>query len=168
MTLAKAVFFDRDGVLVRAFPEGETTRGPRAMGEIELLPDTIEHLSRLHTKRFIPLCITNQPDIKRKLTTYEEQRSIDRWLRMNTPIYDDCICPHDDSDYCVCRKPQPGMIYWFAVLLHLDLSRSWMIGDRVSDRLAAVRAGIPQSQTIQTETNQGIKEAVEWILQNSR
>lgn len=166
MTLAKAVFLDRDGVLLRAFPDGDTTRGPRAIGEIDLLPGTIENLSRLHAKRFIPLCISNQPDIRRQLTTHEEQRKISRWLNQNTPIYDCCICPHDDSDYCVCRKPQPGMIYWFAVLLNIDLSRSWMIGDRVSDQLAAVRAGIPQEQTIKTETNQGIKEAVEWILKN--
>jgi D-glycero-D-manno-heptose 1,7-bisphosphate phosphatase len=168
VTLAKAVFFDRDGVLLKSFQDAETTRGPRMFSEIAILPDAVKSLARIHDSRFIPLCITNQPDISRGLTTLREQEDINWWLKRNTGIYDAILCPHDDSDYCVCRKPQPGMVYWFAVLLQIDLSRSWMVGDRVSDRLAAVRAGIPQSQTIQIETNQGLGDAVRWILANSK
>jgi histidinol phosphatase-like enzyme len=43
----RAVFFDRDGTLVRAFPEGDTTRGPRTVDEIEILPGTIECIRAL-------------------------------------------------------------------------------------------------------------------------
>jgi D-glycero-D-manno-heptose 1,7-bisphosphate phosphatase len=121
VTLAKAVFFDRDGVLLKSFQDAETTRGPRRLSEMELLPDIIGPLTRIHDNRFIPLCITNQPDISRGLTTLREQEDINWWLKRNTGIYDAILCPHDDSDYCVCRKPQPGMVYWFAVLLQIDL-----------------------------------------------
>ena len=52
------------------------------------------------------------------------------------------ICPHLSKDNCRCRKPRPGMIESAARELSIDLSSSWMIGDRDSDIEAGSRAGL--------------------------
>jgi D-glycero-D-manno-heptose 1,7-bisphosphate phosphatase len=57
-------------------------------------------------------------------------------------------CPHHAAEGvdefrrdCDCRKPKPGMLLAAARDLELDLSRSWMIGDKVCDLRAGAAAG---------------------------
>ena len=52
------------------------------------------------------------------------------------------MCPHTPQDQCECRKPRPGMILQAERELSLDLSRSWMIGDALSDLQAGRAAGV--------------------------
>lgn len=52
------------------------------------------------------------------------------------------MCPHKPDEGCCCRKPKPGMIYFLAFRWSIDLSRSWMIGDSLSDMKAGWNAGI--------------------------
>jgi len=49
-------------------------------------------------------------------------------------------CPHDGVDRC--RKPAPGMLLDLALEFDVDLTRSYMIGDRWVDIAAAERAGV--------------------------
>jgi D-glycero-D-manno-heptose 1,7-bisphosphate phosphatase len=51
-------------------------------------------------------------------------------------------CPHDNTDRCGCRKPQPGMLLDAARDLDLDLPSSWLVGDRWVDLAAASAAGV--------------------------
>jgi D-glycero-D-manno-heptose 1,7-bisphosphate phosphatase len=58
------------------------------------------------------------------------------------------FCPHlldgDDPTYrgdCDCRKPKPGMLEQAARALHIDMKRSYMIGDKFSDVLCGRAAG---------------------------
>jgi len=51
------------------------------------------------------------------------------------------VCYHDDADSCACRKPAPGLLLAAAADLEIDLSRSYMIGDRWGDIEAGRRAG---------------------------
>jgi histidinol phosphatase-like enzyme len=57
-------------------------------------------------------------------------------------------CPHRPDTGCACRKPAPGMLLRAAADHRLDLSQSWMIGDKPSDIEAARRAGIQQTVLI--------------------
>ncbi|MGH7213856.1 MAG: HAD hydrolase-like protein, partial [Tepidisphaeraceae bacterium] len=50
-------------------------------------------------------------------------------------------CYHDNADACACRKPAPGLILQAAREHDIDLSRSFMVGDRWSDVAAGVSAG---------------------------
>jgi D-glycero-D-manno-heptose 1,7-bisphosphate phosphatase len=159
----QACFFDLDGTLVRAFPEGDTTRGPRTRDEVEILPGTKESLDRLFDAGYALLVVTNQPGLARGDLDPLEHAGVRLMIRVELPVRKIYTCPHD-GDWCACRKPRPGLIIGAAVEYELDLARCWMIGDRESDREAAIRAGIPQAQTIKLETNQGIKEAVDAIL----
>jgi HAD superfamily hydrolase (TIGR01662 family) len=47
------------------------------------------------------------------------------------------LCPHHPDDGCSCRKPAPGMLQQAAKDLELDLTRSYVIGDAISDIEAA-------------------------------
>ncbi|MCK4249264.1 MAG: HAD-IIIA family hydrolase, partial [Candidatus Omnitrophica bacterium] len=51
------------------------------------------------------------------------------------------FCPHNKADKCVCRKPEPGLILRAKKDLNLDLSKSYFIGDRITDIQAGQRAG---------------------------
>jgi histidinol-phosphate phosphatase family protein len=51
------------------------------------------------------------------------------------------ICPHHPEQCCDCRKPAPGMFLRAAREMGLDLSRSYSVGDAVSDLQAAQAAG---------------------------
>jgi len=84
------------------------------------------------------------------------------------------ICYHDDRDRCTCRKPKPGMLESAANELNLDLSRSFMVGDRWRDIEAGKRAGCrtvfidlgySERQPEQPDaTVENLTEAVTWIL----
>lgn len=163
----KAVVCDLDGTLVRAFPEGDITRGPRTVEETQILPGTQESVQAIQDAGFLAICVTNQPGLARLEVDLDEHDLIRCLVRLRLPKLRFYRC-HHDGEWCACRKPRPGLIYKAAVDLELDLSRCWMIGDRETDREAAIRAGIPPSQAIKIETNQGIGDATAWILQNSK
>ena len=52
------------------------------------------------------------------------------------------LCPHHPQAGCDCRKPAPGMLLRAARELDLNLSRSWLVGDAISDLEAARVAGV--------------------------
>lgn len=165
-----ACVFDLDGTLLRAFPEGDTTRGPRNWSEMQFLPGVRADIHRLTGRGFLPIVCTNKPDIARRLMTFEDWAAICRLAARGLGIRKDkfYLCPHDNPARCSCRKPHPMM---FTVAAHehdISLETSWSIGDRKTDREAAVGAGIPIRQTIIIPTNQGITEAVQWILDHAK
>ena len=60
------------------------------------------------------------------------------------------MCPHAPEARCDCRKPQPGLFFQAARSLSIDLGHSTMIGDALSDLLAAQQAGIKRRILVQT------------------
>jgi len=53
------------------------------------------------------------------------------------------MCPHGPDDGCDCRKPLPGLLLRAAEEMDIDLSRSVMIGDALTDVRAGQAAGLP-------------------------
>jgi D-glycero-D-manno-heptose 1,7-bisphosphate phosphatase len=60
------------------------------------------------------------------------------------------VCPHHPQDDCPCRKPRPGLILQAAETLGIDLDRSVLIGDNLSDLQAGRAAGIPRLALVRT------------------
>ena len=50
-------------------------------------------------------------------------------------------CTHAIEEKCECRKPKPGLIFQAAKDLNIDVSKSVMIGDEVSDIRCGINAG---------------------------
>jgi D-glycero-D-manno-heptose 1,7-bisphosphate phosphatase len=139
--LRRAVFLDRDGVINRAVVRDGKPSPPASMEDFELLPEVASSLHALKAHGFALYVITNQPDVRRGTQTREAVESIHQTLSSTLPIDDIFVCYHDDDDECDCRKPLPGLLLEARSKHNIDLSRSFVVGDRWRDIDAGHNAG---------------------------
>src|SRR5687768_12948131 len=141
-TRRPAVFLDRDGVLNRTTVRDGTPYPPSRAEDVEVLPGVVEACKSLAAQGLPLIVITNQPDVARGTQSREAVERINarlaRELPMLTAFY---VCYHDNPDACQCRKPGPGMLLQAAEEHGIDLSRSFMVGDRWSDVVAGAAVG---------------------------
>ena len=169
--LQRAVFLDRDGVLLRTFGDGPAQRGPRTLSEMELLPGVRQACRRLLA--FGPLiCVTNQPDLSRGLLHRLDLDAVHDRLMRELPLADIYVCGHDAGQNCDCRKPRPGLLFAAAFDWHVCLRGSVLVGDRPADIAAGRAAGCrtvlldPQcgDATRADLISPDLLSAAEWIL----
>ena len=137
----RAVFLDRDGVVVGAIVRDGLPRSASTLEELEILPDAAEACAGLKEAGFALVVVTNQPEIARGTLDPETVARQNDVLRAALPLDEVVVCPHDDADGCDCRKPKPGMLLDAAARLGVDLASSFMVGDRWKDLEAGRRAG---------------------------
>lgn len=173
--MQRAVFLDRDGVI------NKYVGFLRHIDEFELLPGVPEAIRKINESGYLTIVVTNQPVIARGDLTFCELREIHN--KMETLLgkegaYLDAIyfCPHHpDKGFegeisglkieCECRKPKPGMLLKAAKDYHIDLTRSWMIGDSERDILAGRAAGCRECILVGKHEEVGsLLEAVERII----
>ena len=106
----RAVFLDRDGVIVRAAVRAGRPYPVDRVDDARLLPGVREALLRLRAAGFLLVVVTNQPDVARGRSTREAVEAIHEWLRAHLPLDGIRACYHDDRDGCACRKPAPGLL----------------------------------------------------------
>lgn|SRR5580698_7304287 len=131
----RAVFLDRDGVINRALEHECKPYPPRNLGEFEILPEVPDALARLKADGFLLVVATNQPDVGRGTLAKEVVEEIHAHMLAKLPIdrVEVCFHPGKGASDCDCRKPKPGMLLHAAKELNIDLSQSWMVGDRWRD-----------------------------------
>jgi D-glycero-D-manno-heptose 1,7-bisphosphate phosphatase len=174
----RAVFLDRDGVLIHSAVRGGKPLGARSEDEFEILPDVPAACQQLRDAGFLLIVVTNQPDIARGTVSTAMVGRLNGRLRQAVPLDDIRICPHDDGDDCLCRKPKPGLLTDAAADWDIDLAASFMVGDRWRDVGAARAAGCRvlfvdrgYRETPQIEADvvvSGLPQAAEWILASAR
>ena len=138
----RAIFLDRDGVLNELVSRDGGRYSPRLVSDFQLFPDVPRAIQQLGEAGYLVVVVTNQPDISRgflKPEVLDEMHQLLHTLCQVDAIY---VCPHDDSDNCLCRKPLPGMLIQAGSDLSIDLNDSWMIGDRETDMQAGASAGL--------------------------
>jgi D-sedoheptulose 7-phosphate isomerase len=171
----RAVFFDRDGVLSNVVIRNGKPYPPAAPSEFLILPDTAASLARLKARDFLLFVVTNQPDVARGQQTRDNVEVMNRRLRKELPLDDVFTCFHDDADACDCRKPRPGLMTRAAEQYGIDLSRSYLAGDRWRDIDAGANAGCKtiliergyseqQPASVPDVRVKSLTEAVDWIL----
>ncbi len=138
-----AVFLDRDGVVVENI-DGDYIR---EKSQIRLLPFAKQAVLRMHQHGYEVVIATNQACVNKGIINERQAQSlqaeiIDRLDPMRTMEIKSKLCPHTDNENCICRKPQPGMILSAANEYEIDLSKSYMIGDALSDIQAALSAEV--------------------------
>ena len=139
--MRRAVFLDRDGVINRAIVRHGKPYPPASLDELEILPGVHEALQKLHDANYLLVVVTNQPDVARGTSKREDIELMNAFLLSELPIDDFKTCYHDSGDKCNCRKPQPGALFEAAQEHNIDLSKSFMIGDRWRDIEAGASAG---------------------------
>jgi D-glycero-D-manno-heptose 1,7-bisphosphate phosphatase len=142
-----AIFLDRDGTLVQ--PRHLPTRPEHLV----LQPGAPAGLADLQAAGFRVVVITNQPGIAGGMLSEAALKTMNAYLRSQLAAHGVLLdrvywCPHhpegtvaDFAIDCVCRKPRPGLILEAARDLDIDLTRSWLVGDRLDDIEAGNRAG---------------------------
>ncbi|MEP6835795.1 MAG: HAD family hydrolase [Gemmatimonas sp.] len=138
--MRRAVFLDRDGVINRAFVRGGKPYPPDSVDTLEILDGVKDALTRLHNAGYQLLVVTNQPDVARGTQRLDVIEAMHERLRLELPLDEILACYHDGDD-CECRKPKPGALLAAAERLQLDLTGSFMVGDRWRDIEAGQRAG---------------------------
>ncbi|MBD0324857.1 MAG: HAD family hydrolase [Pyrinomonadaceae bacterium] len=143
----RAVFMDRDGTISEEV--GYVNHPTR----YRVFPYSAEAVRQLNEAGWLAILITNQAGVARGYFTEEMIDSVHRVLKSELEkggarldaIY---YCAHHPTvgqpPYrlaCDCRKPRPGLITQAAAALDINLSESWMVGDRYSDIELARNAG---------------------------
>jgi D-glycero-D-manno-heptose 1,7-bisphosphate phosphatase len=137
----RAVFLDRDGVINKAFVRDGKPYPPSNIEEFELLPGSERAMRALREAGFLVIVVTNQPDVGTGLQRREVVEEMHEHLRKASLCDDVLVCYHTAADQCDCRKPKPGMLTRAARTWAIDLSKSYMVGDRWRDVDAAKAAG---------------------------
>ena len=157
----KCVFLDRDGVLNKHVG---LLYNP---DQLELEDSAIKAVAKLNASEYLTVVITNQPVVARGLCDIKDVENIHNKLQTllgeNHVYLDDMFyCPHhpdkgypeENPEYkikCKCRKPNTGMLETAAVKYHIDLTKSWFIGDTTVDIKTGKNAN---TQTILVKTGQ--------------
>jgi len=174
----KAVFLDRDGVLNNVILKKGKPHPPATLAELSLCEDVLPALQILKSLEYLLIVVTNQPDVARKLTPLDTVQEINATLMKLLPLDDICVCYHDDSDGCACRKPAAGLLLQAALEYNVDLEKSYMIGDRWKDIEAGQRAACKTvwlNKAYQEKgpklppdyTTNSLMQAVTWIKNNN-
>jgi D-glycero-D-manno-heptose 1,7-bisphosphate phosphatase len=137
----RAVFLDRDGVLNRSIVRDGKPYAPASVEALEILPGVADALQRLREAGFLNVVVTNQPDVGAGTLSRTTAEAMNTWLIEKLAVDAVKVCFHTEKDDCACRKPRPGMIIEAAEQLGIDLSKSYMLGDRWRDVAAAQAAG---------------------------
>lgn len=162
----RAIFLDRDGVL------NEDRNLIHKPEDLVLFPYAAEAVKKINASDFLSVVVTNQSVVARNLCTIEELEYIHKKLDSDLgaqgakldelyycPYHPDKGYPEENPDYKKehpWRKPAPGMLLQAAEDFNIDLSKSYMIGDRHSDILAGKNAG---TMTIAVRSGHGYKGA---------
>ena len=149
MNPAPAVFLDRDGTLME---EVHYCSDP---AKVKVYPGVPEALRTLKAAGFRIFIVTNQSGIGRGLLTEAQYHAVQRELlrQIGDGLVDAAyFCADVPGVPSARRKPEPGMVLEAAAEFHIDLARSFFIGDKSSDIQCGRRAG---ARTILVSTGYG-------------
>lgn len=185
-----ALFVDRDGVLI------EDTNYVGRPEDLHVLNGAAEAVARCNGLRIPVVVVTNQSGIARGLYGWDGftavQDALAAALAKSNAHFDAVLaCAHHgdgDPPFDISshpwRKPNPGMLLAAAERMKLDLSRSWMAGDRAGDlqaaRAASLQGGVlisPDQPDSERDTSISVSDqdfivgiagslalAVDWLL----
>jgi D-glycero-D-manno-heptose 1,7-bisphosphate phosphatase len=183
----KAVFLDRDGTINVDY--GYLNHSD----QMDLITGAGEAIKKLNEAGYKVIVVSNQAGIARGLASEDQVQSCNKTLQkkvLNEGGIIDAIyyCPHHPEHgthpykkKCDCRKPEPGQVQAAEKKFNLDLSKSFMVGDKTTDIELGKNAGL---KTVFVLTGKGegeepklaekklkpdhkapsIVEAIEWIL----
>jgi len=141
----QAVFLDRDGVINEVLTH--RVKFVNKPEDFYLLDGVGEAIHKLNKNGYKVFVVTNQGGIglgymKEKMLKKVHQKMKSDLRAFNALIDDIAYCPHKPYEGCACRKPKPKMIIDLADKHGIQLSGSYMVGDRKPDIEAGKDAGV--------------------------
>jgi len=138
-TKSPAVFVDRDGTIMH-----DADYCSRS-DQVRVFDGAAAALRRLKNAGYKIIVITNQSGLGRGFFTEQDYRAVEAEVRRqlgNGLIDATYFCPDVPGQPSQCRKPAPGMVLQAAREQDVDLSRSFLIGDKEIDAECAHNAGV--------------------------
>lgn len=151
-----AFFLDRDGVINT---EKDYVYRVDDFDFIDGIFDACQALNKAGYKIII---ITNQAGIGRGYYTEKDFSNLTHWMlekfkQNNVAIEGVYFCPHHPThgkgkylQSCTCRKPEPGMLHQAALEHNINLKKSFLVGDKISDIKAGQTAGVGRCFFVKT------------------
>ena len=165
----KVIFLDRDGVI------NHEVGYLHKVEDFKFIEGVFEACSAFQSLGYQIVVITNQSGIGRGYYGEQEFHQVNDWMlaqfsAQGINVLDVFFCPHGPEDGCACRKPKPGMLLDAKEKHDIDMSRSWMIGDKEADVAAANAAGINNTVLVKSghdidEKNSNAKYVLDSIKQ---
>jgi D-glycero-D-manno-heptose 1,7-bisphosphate phosphatase len=188
-----AVFLDRDGTI------NEEVGYLDSLDKLKIIPSAYEAIRLINESGMKVVVISNQAGVARGFFTEDfvkvTHEHLQTALRQQGATIDNFYyCPHHPTEGiepyrkdCNCRKPAPGMLLRAVQDLNIDLTRSYLVGDRFNDMEAGKKIGVrgilvktgfgqsllqddgPDEATPENKPDfiaADILEAVKWILKN--
>lgn len=145
-----AIFVDRDGVVIH-----NRENYVRTLRQVKIYPRAVQALAIAAHAGFKIVMVTNQAGVGKGLYSIDAVNEINQSIRQVVEqaggridgIY---VCPHRTDENCACRKPKPGLLQFAARDLEIDLKRSFMVGDALTDLQAGQQAGVRQALLVLT------------------
>lgn len=166
-----AIFMDRDGTV------SEEVGYMYHTGLYKPFPWTGPAIRRINESGMKAVLITNQSGIERGYFPESQVHEVHDILRAELARHHaklDAIyfCPHRPDTGCECRKPRPGMLLRAQQDLEIDLTRSYMIGDKYLD-VGTAHAAKARSVLVMTgygraeyEENKDLPEQPDFVAEN--
>ena len=166
--MKKAFFLDRDGTLNK-----EVDYLYRCE-DMVLIEGAVEAVRRIHDAGFLAIVVSNQAGIADGRYKMEDVKILEKFICQEMAKQDPrgvpdafYYCPHHPVrgvvkslvQKCSCRKPEPGMLLQAQKDWDIDLASSCMIGDKLGDVLAGIRAGCAVSALV--KTGHGLEDLAE-------
>lgn len=167
-----AIFLDRDGTI-------NVDHGyVHEIDNFQFIDGVIDAMKELKQMGYALVMVTNQSGIARSIFSEETFMQLTEWMDWSLADRDVDLdglyfCPHHPEavieayrQTCDCRKPQPGMLLSAQRELDIDMSASYMVGDKIDDILAGKAAGVGTTVLVRTGkavTEEGEK-AADWVI----
>ena len=165
----KAIFLDRDGVI------NKEVNYLFKIEDFEFIDGIFNACLYFQNLDYVIVIVTNQSGIARKYYTESDYQKVTRWMLRQfedngIEILNVFHCPHGPESTCECRKPKPGMFLKAKDEHNIDMEKSWMIGDKERDIIAANSARIDNTILVRStrkidESNSNAKIILDSIQQ---
>ena len=176
IALKRAVFLDRDGVINEVLTKRvKFVNNPK---QLYFLPGVEEAIKSLNEYFDYVFVVTNQGGIGLGYMKEKQLHKIHDFMvaelkKKGATIHDVAYCPHKPKAGCECRKPNSKMILDLGEKYHIDLEKSYMVGDMDTDIQAGKKAGtrtvlIGDSDPLADAVCADLKEAAQWIINDMK
>lgn len=164
--MKRVAFIDRDGTMICEPDDFQVDQ----LQKIKFTNGAITALKSLSTKGYSLVMVTNQDGLGTKSFPEEDfykcQNFMLEVLKSEGVEFEQIlICPHFAEDNCMCRKPHLGLVQKYLRNNSIDYDHSFVIGDRMSDKMLAKNIGIkfyPYSDRLNSSKKADELEGLDW------
>ena len=168
----KTIFLDRDGVI------NKEINYLHKIDDFEFIDGIFDACLYFQSLGYKIIIITNQSGISRGYYSLIDYQKVTQWMLdqfkyKNINILDIFHCPHGPDSTCDCRKPKPGMFLKAKDKHNTDMEKSWLIGDKEVDVIAANAASIENTILVRSghridESNSNARFILDTIQQSKQ